>query len=57
MKDLENIKGSRVYGRRLSKPLKKRSETRLREYLPKYSISIEGGQVDLKKLFGHDLWK
>jgi len=54
MKDLENIKGSRVYGRRLSKPLKKRSETRLREYLPKYSISIEGGQVDLKKLFGHD---
>ena len=54
MKDLENIQGSRVYGRRLTKPLTKTSEARLREYFPKYSISLEGGQVDYTKLFGYN---
>lgn len=53
MKDLENIQGSRVYGRRLAKPLKKTSEARLREFFPKYSISLEDNKLDLAGLFDH----
>jgi|TARA_R110002096_G_scaffold436105_1_gene668103 tRNA (guanine-N7-)-methyltransferase len=53
MKDLENIQGSRVYGRRLAKPLKKTSEARLREYFPKYSVSLDG-PIDLAGLFDHN---
>lgn len=54
MKDLENIQGSRVYGRRHGKPLKKASAARLNEYFPKYSISLDEGAVDFAALFDHD---
>jgi len=55
MKDLENIQGSRVYGRKLAKPLKKTSEARLEKYIPHYSISLENDQpVDMGRLFDHE---
>ncbi|MBL4601199.1 MAG: tRNA (guanosine(46)-N7)-methyltransferase TrmB [Emcibacteraceae bacterium] len=55
MKNLENIQGSRVYGRRLSKPLKKTSAARFNEYFPKYSISLADDEnLDLSKLFDHE---
>lgn len=54
MKDLENIQGSRIYGRRHGKPLKKASAARLEEYFPKYSISLDEGAVDFAALFDHD---
>lgn len=52
MKNLENIQGSRVYGRRYGKPLKKTSAARLEKYFPLYSITLEGeGSLDPKTLF------
>lgn len=55
MKNLEKIQGSRVYGRRLAKPLKKSSAKRLNEYFPKYSISLEDDvPLDLTRLFDHN---
>lgn len=55
MKNLENIQGSRVYGRRLAKPLKKSSAKRLNEYFPKYSISLnDESTLDLTSLFDHN---
>lgn len=59
MKDLENIQGSRVYGRRLAKPLKKTSGARLREYFPKHSLSLDDNLSNLAGLFDHnpsDIW-
>lgn len=53
MKDLESIKGSRVYGRRQGKPIKKASKERLEKYFPTYSITVEEGKVDLSTLFNH----
>lgn len=53
MKDLESIKGSRVYGRRQGKPLKKASKERLEKYFPKYSISLVCDKLDLTSLFNH----
>ncbi|MCC3861878.1 tRNA (guanosine(46)-N7)-methyltransferase TrmB [Pseudemcibacter aquimaris] len=54
MKDLENIQGSRIYGRRHGKPLKKASAARLEEYFPKYSISLDNADVDFAALFDHN---
>ena len=55
MKNLENIQGSRVYGRRLAKPLKKTSAKRLSEYFPKYSISLDDDMpLDPANLFDHN---
>lgn len=51
MKNLEAIKGSRVYGRRQGKPLKKASKDRLEKYFPKYSISLEGKKIEIADLF------
>ena len=51
MKDLESIKGSRVYGRRQGKPLKKASKDRLEKYFPKYSMSLEDKTIDTSDLF------
>lgn len=53
MKDLESIKGSRVYGRRQGKPLKKTRRERLEKYFPKYSITLEGDKLNLSNLFDH----
>ncbi len=55
MKNLENIQGSRFYGRRQSKPLKKSSATRLKKYFPIYSVVLpEDGLLDYQKLFSHN---
>lgn len=51
MKDLESIKGSRVYGRRQGKPLKKASKERLEKYFPIYSIHIDDEKLDLSHIF------
>ncbi|MDG1858984.1 MAG: tRNA (guanosine(46)-N7)-methyltransferase TrmB [Emcibacteraceae bacterium] len=52
MKNLETIQGSRVYGRRQGKALRKASKERLEEYFPRYSISLdENGAVDFTSLF------
>lgn len=51
MKDLENIKGSRVYGRRQNKPLKKASAERLEKYFPKFALSLDEGEIDFDALF------
>lgn len=40
MKDLENIKGSRIYGRRQGKPLSMARQARLDELLPKLEIIL-----------------
>lgn len=55
MKDLENIQGSRVYGRRLAKPLKKNSAARLEKYFPLCSITLEKNEIlDVSQLFDHE---
>ncbi|MBT5072291.1 MAG: tRNA (guanosine(46)-N7)-methyltransferase TrmB [Kordiimonadaceae bacterium] len=55
MKDLEDIQGSRVYGRRLAKPLKKTSAARLEKYFSLYSISLEQNEtIDVSQLFDHE---
>ena len=52
MKNLENIKGSRVYGRRQGKALKPASAVRLETYFPKYSLSLDDkGALDYQTLF------
>lgn len=56
MKTLENIQGSRIYGRRHGKPLKKASAERFDKYFPLYSIGINGSdKIDPAALFDHDL--
>lgn len=55
MKNLENIQGSRIYGRRHGKPLKKTSAARFEKYFPEYSLSAD--QVELSdpaSLFDHN---
>jgi tRNA (guanine-N7-)-methyltransferase len=55
MKNLENIKGSRVYGRRQGKALKPASAVRLETYFPKYSLSLDDkGALDYQTLFLHN---
>jgi tRNA (guanine-N7-)-methyltransferase len=60
MKNLENIKGSRVYGRRQGKSLKPESAVRLDKYFPKYSLSLDdGGELDFENIFSHspkEIW-
>ncbi|MBT5185747.1 MAG: tRNA (guanosine(46)-N7)-methyltransferase TrmB [Kordiimonadaceae bacterium] len=60
MKNLENIKGSRVYGRRQGKSLRSASAIRLDQYFPKYSLSLdEDGGLDYENLFNHkpkEIW-
>lgn len=52
MKDLENIQGSRVYGRRQGKPLTKASAARFEKYFPLYSINIPGDEgINPRELF------
>ncbi len=41
MKTLENIQGSRIYGRRHGKPLKKASAERFEKYFPLYNIELD----------------
>lgn len=56
MKNLENIRGSRIYGRRKSKSLKETSSKRFKEYYPKYSLSLEDGcSFDPCGAFDHHL--
>ena len=55
MKSLEKIQGSRIYGRRHGKPLKKASALRFEKFYPLYSIDLEAGMpLDLPALFGQD---
>jgi tRNA (guanine-N7-)-methyltransferase len=55
MKTLENIQGSRIYGRRHGKSLKKASAERFETYFPRYSIEVdEKGLLDPTVLFDHD---
>lgn len=55
MKNLENILGSRVYGRRSGKSLKKTSALRFDQYYPKYSIELnDKGGLDYENLFSHN---
>jgi len=53
MRNLENIKGSRIYGRRVNKPLKAESQKRLDKWLPTIEINpLEGeGVYDPKSFF------
>jgi tRNA (guanine-N7-)-methyltransferase len=54
MKNLENIKGSRVYGRRQGKALRKKSADRLERDFPRYSIALnDDGGIDFSTLFDH----
>jgi tRNA (guanine-N7-)-methyltransferase len=60
IKNLENHKGSRVYGRRHGKALKPKSMERFQEYFPKYSITLPVNKtLDPKTLFTHhpeEIW-
>lgn len=52
MKTLEDIQGSRIYGRRHGKPLKKASAERFERFYPQYSIDLgEKNLIDLSILF------
>lgn len=54
MKNLEDIQGSRVYGRRAGKSLKKASAARFDHYFPKYSIKFGAeSALDYQHLFPH----
>ena len=55
MKNLEDIQGSRVYGRRKGKALKPASAARLEKYFPKYSLTIDPEKpINPIELFDHD---
>ncbi len=55
MKTLENIQGSRIYGRRHGKPLKKASAERFETFFPRYSIEVdENAFLDPLTLFDHN---
>ncbi len=60
MKNLENIRGSRVYGRRQGKPLRKASQDRLDKYFPKLNIFVKPTEmIDPFVLFDEkpdDIW-
>lgn len=60
MKSLENIQGSRIYGRRQGKPLKKASAARFEKYFPLYSINISDDEkIKPEQLFDHspkEIW-
>lgn len=51
--DLENIQGSRVYGRRQGKPLRPTSQARLDEMLPRLKVAAED---DLLGWTSGDIW-
>lgn len=54
MKTLEDIQGSRVYGRRHGKPLKKASADRFDKFFPRYSIDLADSDIlDPATLFDH----
>lgn len=55
MSDLENIQGSRVYGRRQGKPLREASQARLDEMLPRLQIML-ADKIDPAEWFEGDVW-